>query len=81
MSNDLFNVDDYRALAQRKLPRMIFDYLEGGRMMRRVLSTIVRCLTAGAFFPTAYKMLASVIFRLAFGTRHGPHLLPLRRPG
>lgn len=30
MSNDLFNVDDYRALAQRKLPRMIFDYLEGG---------------------------------------------------
>jgi len=30
MSSNLINVEDYRLLAQKKLPRMIFDYLEGG---------------------------------------------------
>lgn len=30
MSHALFNVEDYRKLAQKKLPGMIFDYLEGG---------------------------------------------------
>ncbi|MGV7961506.1 alpha-hydroxy-acid oxidizing protein [Photorhabdus tasmaniensis] len=30
MKNNLLNVSDYRALAKKKLPRMIFDYLEGG---------------------------------------------------
>ncbi|WP_416414252.1 alpha-hydroxy-acid oxidizing protein [Pantoea sp. App145] len=30
MSNKLFNVEDYRLLAEKKLPKMIFDYLDGG---------------------------------------------------
>ena len=30
MSNKLFNVEDYRLLAKSKLPKMVFDYLEGG---------------------------------------------------
>lgn len=30
MSSNLFNVEDYRRLAEKKLPRMIFDYLDGG---------------------------------------------------
>ncbi|MFZ4213591.1 alpha-hydroxy-acid oxidizing protein [Pantoea endophytica] len=30
MANNLFNVEDYRRLAEKKLPRMIFDYLDGG---------------------------------------------------
>lgn len=29
-SSGLFSVDDYRAAAQRRLPKMVFDYLEGG---------------------------------------------------
>ncbi|MBV8912364.1 MAG: alpha-hydroxy-acid oxidizing protein, partial [Acetobacteraceae bacterium] len=36
------NVEDYRRLAQRRLPRMVFDYLEGGagdeRALRRNLA-------------------------------------------
>lgn len=27
---NLFNVEDYRKLAQKRLPKMVFDYLEGG---------------------------------------------------
>lgn len=27
---DLFSVEDYRRLARKRLPRMVFDYLEGG---------------------------------------------------
>ncbi|MDE1476879.1 alpha-hydroxy-acid oxidizing protein [Xenorhabdus bovienii] len=30
MSNRLINVADYRTLAKKKLPKIIFDYLEGG---------------------------------------------------
>jgi (S)-mandelate dehydrogenase len=30
MARKAFNVDDYRGLAQQRLPKMIFDYLEGG---------------------------------------------------
>jgi (S)-mandelate dehydrogenase len=30
MSAKPVNVEDYRILAQRRLPRIIFDYLEGG---------------------------------------------------
>jgi (S)-mandelate dehydrogenase len=30
MSTKAVNVEDYRILAQRRLPKMIFDYLEGG---------------------------------------------------
>jgi hypothetical protein len=30
MSTKPVNVEDYRILAQRRLPRIIFDYLEGG---------------------------------------------------
>src|SRR5882757_1500463 len=30
MSTKPVNVEDYRILAQRRLPKMIFDYLEGG---------------------------------------------------
>src|SRR5258707_7898852 len=30
MSTKPFNVEDYRTLAQRRLPKIIFDYLEGG---------------------------------------------------
>ncbi len=30
MSNKLLNVADYRTLAKKKLPKIIFDYLEGG---------------------------------------------------
>ena len=36
------NVEDYRRLAKRRLPRMVFDYLEGGagdeRGLRRNLA-------------------------------------------
>jgi (S)-mandelate dehydrogenase len=30
MSAKPVNVEDYRILAQRRLPKIIFDYLEGG---------------------------------------------------
>jgi len=30
MSTKPVNVEDYRILAQRRLPKIIFDYLEGG---------------------------------------------------
>ena len=30
MSTKPVNIDDYRILAQRRLPKIIFDYLEGG---------------------------------------------------
>jgi (S)-mandelate dehydrogenase len=30
MSTQPVNVEDYRILAQRRLPKIIFDYLEGG---------------------------------------------------
>src|SRR5260370_7515521 len=30
MSTKPVNVEDYRTLAQRRLPKIIFDYLEGG---------------------------------------------------
>nr|AAB27970.1 FMN-dependent membrane-bound L(+)-mandelate dehydrogenase {N-terminal} [Pseudomonas putida, Peptide Partial, 58 aa] [Pseudomonas putida] len=30
MSQNLFNVEDYRKLAQKRLPKMVYDYLEGG---------------------------------------------------
>src|SRR5690242_15378892 len=30
MSTEPVNVEDYRILAQRRLPKMMFDYLEGG---------------------------------------------------
>src|SRR5260370_2141488 len=30
MSTNPFNGEDYRTLAQRRLPKIIFDYLEGG---------------------------------------------------
>ena len=29
------SVDDYRLLARRRLPRMLFDYLDGGALDRK----------------------------------------------
>lgn len=36
--NNAFNIEDLRQLAQRRLPRFIFDYLEGGADDERVLA-------------------------------------------
>ncbi|WP_311972605.1 alpha-hydroxy-acid oxidizing protein [Bradyrhizobium agreste] len=45
------NVDDYRSLARRRLPRMVFDYLDGGAESERGLHRNLKAFAAINFAP------------------------------
>jgi (S)-mandelate dehydrogenase len=45
------SVDDYRRLARRRLPRMVFDYLDGGAESERGLRRNIDALAAIKFLP------------------------------
>ena len=57
------NVEDYRSLAAKRLPRMVFDYLEGGAESERGLR---RNLAAFGNIPTDN---GSVFIATAFVSR------------
>src|SRR5256885_5694307 len=76
----VLNIEDLRRVAKRRLPRVVFDYIDGGAEAELTLRANCRAFEAGTI-PPRCALAATTCGLRPTGLRPPPSLPPLPSPG